>query len=68
MRKIINNQFKATAAIDRIMEKLPLGAEIVGLTASAQEVTIEARVESDTVVGELINRLAQEPAWKEVTP
>ena len=67
MRKIINNQFKATAAIDRIMEKLPLGAEIVGLTASAQEVTIEARVESDTVVGELINRLAQEPAWKEVT-
>ena len=67
LRKIINNQFKATAAIDRIMEKLPLGAEIVGLTASAQEVTIEARVESDTVVGELINRLAQEPAWKEVT-
>ena len=64
LRKIIiNNQFKATAAIDRIMEsKLPLGAEIVGSTASAQEVTIEARVESDTVVGELINRLAQEPA------
>ena len=65
-RKIIDNQFKATAAIDRIMEKLPLGTEIVGLTVSAQEVMAEARAESDTMIGEVISRLAQEPTWKEV--
>ena len=48
------------------MEKFPLGTEIVGLTVSAQEVMAEARAESDTMIGEVISRLAQEPTWKEV--